>query len=156
MQFKGIGDLAGALDAEVVPTMEALERCAEDGTLMTFLEVNRDLLKQERAITMNAKLVTLFDHLVGAVKCAAGEPINVARFFETDGVDLYSKVGDLGMYGLFQQVERGVWVLTDFGRSFYENPTVTVPRTIWVRNCEVVREHPERINYMVALNAATK
>lgn len=156
MEFKGLEEFADALDAEVATTMEALERCEGDGSLMAFLEENKDLLKQERPVTMNAKLVTLFDRLVSAVGAKVGEPIDVPRFFEDEGVDLYSKVGDLGVFGLFEQCGKGVWALTQHGYNFYTEPAVMVPRTLWVCNCEVVREHPERINYMVALNAATK
>lgn len=161
MEFKGIEELAEYLYAYHFDGMshgavrDALLVAGDEGALMKFLEANRDLLKQERPITMNAKLVTLFDRLVGAVKSVDGDPINVARFFEDEGVDLYSKVGDLGMYGLFTQVGKGVWALTNLGRDFYEVPTTLLPKTIWVRNCEVVRVSPEKINFMVALNAAT-
>lgn len=158
MEFKGIGDLADALDAEVAPTMEALERCAEDGTLMAFLEVNKGLLKQERCVSIaNEKLFCLYERLGDELGWAVGLPINVARYFEDHGIDLQSRVGELGSLGLLERgTSKGEWQLTPLGRDFHEDHTVCIPKSVWVRDARVARESGDRVNYMAVLGKVTK
>lgn len=158
MEFKGIGELADALDAEVVPTMEALERCAADGSLMAFLEANKDLLKQERCVSIeNEKLFCLYERLGNELGWVVGKAINVARYFEDHGVDLQSRIGELGSLGLFERgALKGEWALTRLGVDFHEDHTVCVPKSVWVRNARVVRESGTRVNFLAVLGKVTK
>lgn len=158
MEFKGIGELADALDAEVVPTMEALERCAADGSLMAFLEANKALLKQERCVSIeNEKLFCLYERLGDELGWVVGKALNVARYFEDHGIDLQSRVGELGSLGLLERgTTKGEWMLTELGRAFHEDHTVCIPKSVWVRDAKVARESGTRVNFMSVLGKVTK
>jgi hypothetical protein len=158
MEFRGITELADALDAEVSPTMEALERCAEDGSLMAFLEANKALLKQERCVSIeNEKLFCLYERLGDELGWVVGKALNVARYFEDHGIDLQSRVGELGSLGLLERgTTKGEWALTPLGVSFHADHTTCIPKSVWVRDARVVRESGTRVNFMSVLGKVTK
>ena len=160
MKFKGISELADLIAAEVDDGRDDFESIlndlADEGALMKFLETNRCLLKQERPVTMNVKLFNLFNELGDEVEWIVGEELCTSSFFERAGHQLYSKVGDLGMHGLFEQRGMGVWALTEHGRRWHDDYTVLIPKTVFVCNAEVVRESSDRINFVGMLNLATK
>jgi hypothetical protein len=159
MQFRGIDELAAAaLDDEVVSTVEALERCAEDGTLLAFLETNKDLLKQERCVSIeNERLFCLYERLGNELDWAIGKPLNVARYFEDHGIDLQSRIGELGSLGLFERgATKGEWQLTRLGGDFHIDHAVCIPKSVWVQNAKVVRESNTKVNFMAVLGKVTK
>lgn len=118
---------------------------------LTFLEGNRHFLKDAHPKKFCGDLLANLEWIVGQCGGKVGEPVNVRQVSE--GRKLQSRLWELKYWGLVEQVERGVYSITQAAIDFLEGDAL-IPESVRVWNDKVIEE-TGKWNYMAAVRYAT-